>query len=123
MKLKRGILELSEDEMPFKNKMSTLLLVDGLVYVMNDNILQECAERIDKLPPVKAKSMASTLFGNAHSARVGRKGKIYIKDAPAAMALLDGGFEVVIIEKGLCALIPEGKSREDISFFEYKLSN
>lgn len=124
MKLKRGILELGhEDEMPFKNKMSTLLCVDGIVYIMNDDILQESAEKIDKLPPVKAKAMASTLFGNAHSARVGRKGKIYVKDAPAAMTFLDGEFEVIIIDKGLCALLPEGKSRENIEFFKHKLTN
>lgn len=123
MELKRGVLLLGhEDEMTFKNKMATLLCLDGLVYLINDDVLQEAAERIDKLPPIKARTMASTLFGSAHCVHVGKKNKVYIKDAPAALEVLDGSFDALIVAKGTCALIPEGKSKDDIEFFRYKLA-
>ena len=45
MKLKRGKLLLgNEDKMVFKNKMATLICLDGLIYIVNDDILQKSAE-------------------------------------------------------------------------------
>lgn len=123
MELKRGVLLLGhEEEMVFKNKMATLLCLDGLVYLINDDALQEAAERIDKLPPIKARTMAQALFGGAHCVHVGKRNKVYIKDAPKVCETLSDSFDALIIDKGICVLIPEGKSREDIEFFKYKLT-
>ena len=124
MKLKRGKLLLgNEDKMVFKNKMATLICLDGLIYIVNDDILQKSAEEIDKLDPLRAKNRACALFGNAHSVRVGKKNKLYIGDAPDVVSLFDCEFEIFGIDDGICAIIPEGKSASDIHFFEKYLKD
>ncbi len=121
MKLKGGKLMLGEIEngerMNFKNKMATLLCLDGLVYIINDDFLQKCADDIDKLPPQKARARASMLFGSAHCARVGRKNKIYVKDAPEAASVFGDEFGASMISDDICVIFPSGKSESDIVFF------
>lgn len=123
MELRKGKIALPADErLKFTNRMSTLLCSDGMVYILTDGRLQETANRIDLLPSVQAAQMARALFGVASSARVSKKGVLYIKDCPAALTLLEGrSFELRIPGEGLALLIPDGVDPTGASFFREEI--
>ncbi len=123
MELKRGKPPLPPDErLKFTNGMSTLICADGMVYVLTDARLQKAAETIDKLPAVQAMQMTRALFGSAYSARVSKKGVLYVKDAPVALQRLnEKPFNLRIIGEGLALLIPEGVNLGGCSFFKEEI--
>jgi hypothetical protein len=122
MELKRGKLATADcEQLKFKNGMSTLLCSNGLVYLLTDQILQECANQIDTLPAQQAMMQARSLFGSAMSARVNKRGYVIIKDAPKALEILSTPFERVILKEGLAVLVPQGADLSSGLFFKKEI--
>lgn len=108
--LKHKKFSLPDGAGAFPNLMSTVLIQDDIVYLFSDAILQECAEKIDSLPAIKAKEYALLLFGTAKTARISKKGKVSLKEHPGIITLLEKGFTIHRLREGLYALLPDGKS-------------
>ncbi|MBO4356510.1 MAG: hypothetical protein J5850_06640 [Clostridia bacterium] len=120
--VKRGKFKLPVESIKaFKGGLATLICADGIVYMASDDSMNEEASFLDKLPKHEMAAKAKKMFSSASCIRISRRGKAYLKDSPSASELLGEAFEADIISEGLILLIPEGRDKNNASFFKDKI--